>query len=122
MPECKNLINGYQCDKCDICIKNFEDLVYSKLTIDDAYTIMYNNDISVSKIGNSDYYKLTDNDGDWDDSYEKSGDELREYAFEMLNIDSYCSSCGENYDTDNTRCECCCDHMNSKKGCNCENE
>ena len=120
MTECKNLINGYQCDKCDTCIQNFEDLVYSKLTLDDACTIISDNDISVEQIGNSDYYKLTDDDGDWDNSYEKSGEELREYAFEMLSIESYCHSCGENFDIDNTRCECCCANMNLKKGCDCE--
>tara|TARA_B110000014_G_C20056524_1_gene549938 strand:+ start:267 stop:566 length:300 start_codon:yes stop_codon:yes gene_type:complete len=91
-----------------------EDLVFSKLTVDHAIDIICGMSITVEPIGKSDYYKLTDDDGDWDDSHEMSSDELREYAFEKIDVDSYCTNCGLE------DCECCCDMMN--QGCSCEEE
>jgi len=99
-----------------------EDLVFSKLTVDHAIDIICGVSITVEPIGDSDYYKLTDDDGDWDGSHEMSSHELREFAFEKIDLDSYCANCGLEIDGSlYDHCQSCC-HVANECVCYVEEE
>ena len=87
-----------------------EDLVFSKLTVDHAIDIICGMSITVEPIGDSDYYELIDDDEDWDGSHKMSSYELREFAFEKIDLEFYCTNCGLEVDDDSQEASYCKPH------------